>query len=85
MSIVTSEVLSRNAESIVHPVNLKRSQRIGEALGACSVVRLTRNLTFNDIFSGSVAIDEKSLIFDRQGERLDTTEILSQIYNKEQE
>lgn len=80
MSNVTPEVLSRSAESIVHPADFERTQRIGEALGACSVVRLTRNLTFNDIFNGSVVIDEKSLIFDRQGERLDTAEILSQIY-----
>lgn len=83
MSNVTSEVLSRSAESIARPENLERIQRIGNALGVCSVVRLTRNLTFNDIFSGDVAIDEKSLIFDRHGERLDTIEILSQIEEQE--
>ena len=80
MSNVTPEVLSRSGESIVNPASCERRQRIGDALGACTIVSLSSELTFNDIFTGSVAINEASLIYDRQGEQLDTNEILSQIY-----
>lgn len=79
MSNEVSEIYDRSGEIGVNSADPERTQRISGFLGACTIVRLSDELTFNDIFEGSISIDEASLIYDSHGEQLDTIEILSQI------
>ncbi len=63
-------------EFLIEPA---RTLRVARLLGAEAVIQLSKELTFADIFNGTVPVSPQSTIFDRTGQRLDAQELVSQI------
>lgn len=56
-----------------------RTLRVAKLLGANAIIQLGEELTFSDIFQGEVPICSDSIVYDRNGRRLDATELVSQV------
>ena len=57
----------------------ERTLRVARILGAEAIIQLSENLTFANIFSGEVPINAESIIYDRNGARVDASQLLSQV------
>ncbi len=64
------------ADLLVEPA---RTIRVAKLLGASTIVQLGEGVSFTDIFSGEVPISTDSLIYDRNGRRLDAAELITQV------